>query len=1027
MRLDALDQIRPDAVAALLPLAPPADPWGQNSSVDAIRALKRMRAVEYAPAVAKFLDCSVEQCVIEAIAALGDLQDQQYASPLVSLLTFSSYRVAHTAAWALARMQAKQAVPDLEQLFWHPHTMPSHIGIRYGPLTNPEKAIRARAGLALAALGVRQYAAQLSQDLITADDRELFQEIAAGLILLERKEAYVKIIAALQNRLHGDPKHLWSYPLVSGDNLLYDILLNGDLWFPGEQIMSWDDANLPNLLRVLQDDNGADSHVTDLLSAADPRIRLLGLKLLSRLSRNQNIPGLLNLLRDPDDNVHAEAVRTVARLQPHNRLGDLRGLLLDPDARTRGSAALILATFGDQASLPTIEKLLTDPMTVSDAIRSVGILHDTKYAGAFVLGLNRQSNITHPTGNPIYLPEEWDQGPTGVQHEPYEFALKQLGPVDLSVVALLLEPMYENFQMRAHRRFLSHYLGGGRPPVEAILQWIGRPKSVPSPGLLGSNEAGRAILQLTTMVPYARPCPSVLDDLTKQIARVATLGSLRENQVELLSKAAGTLDAVGSTQAAALRARIRSLDTQHYFRDAIILLGLHATFWGWLFFLYPWSPHVQALVFWNRAVRRYLGLGYVEVLILLIPAARRRLLTPFEAAFIAEALWLDSSNYFERVYVSAPKDSSRTLLRDALPRLEGRVYLEGESGLGKSLYLRRMLDQSKGARVYLRAEQCSCGVIDAIAAKAHGLAGDKQLVQALIYVGALEVYIDGLNEASVDTRAKVALFLEVYTTAKAIVTSQPIEWQPAAGVRILRILPLMEEDIRGFLASRHPAPQHGVANIAEYRQSCEEFMAEVWTSVATANELAAVREILSNPMDLDVVSGMLSEGRDPNLWSLRVQQYEIMASDYQMINLGAEFPLASFAEQVYQMRLTDSVSIPKERFIRELLCMERHRMVVRRDYGECEWLFRHDKIMDFFVSQTFLGNATDRPQRHFGDPRFRGVYLLLSRLLPIDEALNLREALIEYSADHHDHTISDEFVNMIKSRKKAMGTEYGCS
>src|ERR1017187_7660460 len=190
MRLDALDQIRPDAVAALLPLAPPADPWGQNSSVDAIRALKRMRAVEYAPAVAKFLDCSVEQCVIEAIAALGDLQDQQYASPLVSLLTFSSYRVAHTAAWALARMQAKQAVPDLEQLFWHPHTMPSHIGIRYGPLTNPEKAIRARAGLALAALGVRQYAAQLSQDLITADDRELFQEIAAGLILLERSEEH---------------------------------------------------------------------------------------------------------------------------------------------------------------------------------------------------------------------------------------------------------------------------------------------------------------------------------------------------------------------------------------------------------------------------------------------------------------------------------------------------------------------------------------------------------------------------------------------------------------------------------------------------------------------------------------------------------------------------------------------------------------------------------------------------------------------------------------------------------------------
>ncbi|GAX34601.1 HEAT repeat-containing PBS lyase [Nodularia sp. NIES-3585] len=50
------------------------------------------------------------------------------------------------------------------------------------------------------------------------------------------------------------------------------------------------------------------------------------------------------------------------------------------------------------------------------------------------------------------------------------------------------------------------------------------------------------------------------------------------------------------------------------------------------------------------------------------------------------------------------------------------------------------------------------------------------------------------------------------------------------------------------------------------------------------------------------------------------------------------------------------------------------------------------------------------------DPRFRGVYFLLATLLPLDAAKELREALIQYAADTKDNTVSNTFVQLLRSR-----------
>jgi hypothetical protein len=104
--------------------------------------------------------------------------------------------------------------------------------------------------------------------------------------------------------------------------------------------------------------------------------------------------------------------------------------------------------------------------------------------------------------------------------------------------------------------------------------------------------------------------------------------------------------------------------------------------------------------------------------------------------------------------------------------------------------------------------------------------------------------------------------------------------------------------------------------------------------------------------------------------------------------------------------------------------MEEYKMVLSRQNQDSEnpngqiWYFRHDKIMEFFIAQMFLGQNEDLLLDHIGDSRFRGVYLLLAKLMPEDAAFHLREMLIQYAADSKDHTISDTFIQLLRSRQK---------
>jgi len=238
--------------------------------------------------------------------------------------------------------------------------------------------------------------------------------------------------------------------------------------------------------------------------------------------------------------------------------------------------------------------------------------------------------------------------------------------------------------------------------------------------------------------------------------------------------------------------------------------------------------------------------------------------------------------------------------------------------------------------------------------------------------------------------------------------------------------PLTQEQIEQFLISRQSSfTEQTIVSGNDYDQACRTYLGVTLSDRQASEVLEAATRVLSNPMDLTLVAQMLAAGQEPDLFHLHEQQYRLMAADYQNVHLNQEFPLPTFSEAIYQMRIRDAVAIPQEEFLEEIKTMVRHKMVViRQSLGaqgqpKTEWQFRHDKIMEFFIVQTFFGEENERLRKHIADPRFRGVYFLLAILLPLKEAEVLREQLIQHAADKNDHTVSDQFIQLLRSRKVA--------
>jgi hypothetical protein len=484
-------------------------------------------------------------------------------------------------------------------------------------------------------------------------------------------------------------------------------------------------------------------------------------------------------------------------------------------------------------------------------------------------------------------------------------------------------------------------------------------------------------------------------------------------------------------------------------------LILHISLWGLLLTAYPRYPKVQAVMFYNPVARRALALGYLDVVLLAVPKVRRLLFEPLQHGMLGRLTWEGPrgspiEGYYGRSDVvrvelaeldrAIPKIEASTISGQEIPEApvvrtlsgwSGRTLLIGPSGRGKTSWVRHHL-QSGSARlpaVYLTAQECKGGMLEAIAGKVGALGTDQDLISSLVRGGKLDIYVDGLNEADSRTRGKILTVVADHVSANLFLATQHLgEGLPALNAYYL--VPFSRLQMAEFLLGREPfldpdAPVRGNA----FREAAKAFLGSFEVPGVELheepNDAARFRlgffANVANPMDLQTTANLLAQGIEPDPLNLQRQQFELVNAAYRRAT-GSNFPVKRFGESVLKARLEGTAEIDSKAFSAEVDSLLEHKQVYSTSSpsnadSPAVYQFRHDRISDFYMQFAFLGDDPSIRYAHVGDDRLGGVYDLLARILPPAQADELKEVLILRGMDSRDHRQSDSFIQHLRWRR----------
>lgn len=712
----------------------------------------------------------------------------------------------------------------------------------------------------------------------------------------------------------------------------------------------------------------------------------------------------------------------------------------------RASAALALSRIG-RLPAGTVERLLHDADTATSPIPPHNHL--------FQLLLERR-HFTPPAERLATRAIEYDLSPLRGALSPPALLLAAMGSGEPGQIASLLElterqfvvanpnaligrsrgEFWRPFSMQQMLVDSTHiatlrFLAYATAPDDLLLwvRWVGRGGTAPKPQELSAIAGPTSLKALLLGWDACEKAPGVRLETGLLIADLARYARWGPEDIDGLKAAEQRLRrAKMENEADVVAARVQQIsvpDHSRAMRAALSAVGLHALFWLILIALYPRSALVQSWFFWSPFTRQIAGGGYVNLLLVWNPYLRRRLFSPFRVALAGEASASpEVISYKEGVEVIRRPEHTRIAIEAALPAIRGHVILEGASGLGKTMYLRRLVSRAQRPTVYLPAYRCGDGVVAAIKGKLPGFVGDETYLLRLLHAGALDVCIDGLNEVSAEVRVHILRFMEASPRANVIIATQPLDWGGNRPNTILEIQPLGRQQITAFLVATMRETAAEGEDLAVQEGICTGYLDEVFSADLGDEVRATMLGVLSNPMDLTEVATLLAAGKKPNLFQLRKQQYEVMAEEYARVHQGSRFPLRAVAETALAMRLADNPVLPWGDFPEAITIMAEHKFVVRKELSissagpEPRYQFRHEKIADYFVACSFTASSDNRMSEHIGDPRFRGVYLTLALTLPLDAAEKLERALVVRAAQDGDHSLSDPYVRMVELRRR---------
>lgn len=462
---------------------------------------------------------------------------------------------------------------------------------------------------------------------------------------------------------------------------------------------------------------------------------------------------------------------------------------------------------------------------------------------------------------------------------------------------------------------------------------------------------------------------------------------------------------------------------------AAALFGAHFLIWlGLLLTVYPRSRMVQAAMLFNPLGRAVTGWGYTQLLVLASPRLRERLFHPLvDASSDTEVASFDAASFSELIKVApilprknpqAPAEELPPVSWTKLAEGGGLVVIEGASGLGKTHVLKALLERARAEGrtcLFVRASECNGGVLKEIEERL-ALDHSSGFVHSMIHRGAIELFLDGLNEAQPSGVAEIAQFCERAVNARITITTQPMSWPCPRRARRFRLLPLEPDELEEFLLSQWPAVgSGGEAEQAQYAARVREFLAER----TSARDLA----VLQNRIDLAFVAHLLARRETPNIHSLRKQVVDDAARAYELASPGGAFPLAGLGAAAMRVLEKGHPVLVIEGLDAAVLAHLAERKILLRR-GVADWLFRHDTITCYFAAQGVLAPlitalAID-PQviseERLTNPRFTGVYLQLAESLPLAAAQALAAALREHGRASGDRTLEIAYQDVLDRR-----------
>jgi hypothetical protein len=794
-------------------------------------------------------------------------------------------------------------------------------------------------------------------------------------------------------------------------------------------------------------------------------------KLVPSVRADHLIDRILEVMEDPDPypGVSAAAAHVLAVVPPGNRvgkaidelqklLGERRGYVVAEAARALGTMPL-----GERA-----DKIITElTMLLSE--------HD----GVVRQGLE-EALVALPLGNNVEIVTSKIMEVLSTSDDATVRALNsddsdelaaanflaKNGPYDASWTIDLLKAIHDRgpedapgFRAVAYIATSADVKGEG---TKTLLAWLGRPKALPLQLMANKpREAYQVLKTLETHWSEIADHPSLRREAEERVINIVdaacpTRGAPAnaERWIDMASAWLRDLTKHGLSQGCWTNAQRRTLE--HFidgfqdtaYTDALkvnlagetmapALKSLIWSFLGWSVFwatfllAFPRSRTVQAVFFWNPKVRDMLSLWFVPFLLIIIPPLRRRLLIPFRDDLVAAARLGEMQRlaFFGQSRARAGDDPP-VEIEKILQGLQGVVILRGDAGLGKTSALRWFTARSTRPVAFLVARDCAAGVDVVIARLIHDIQ-ETSFVRSLVHTRALVVVVDGLNEVSADTREKITAFAREMSKGDVFIGTQPIEWTPPPGARIVDLLPLDYGEAKRFLLSR-PVGADVSQNVhgSAYADAVDEFLRRALIDAPTDEDRKAATMVLSNPFDLTFAADLLVQGAKPSATALIDEAFRLADEGavgepgYRDV-AGQPFPSTRFGRLATEMRLEDRNWFKPEEFAAELPCLLQRRLLVRRAVSgpsgvEERIQFRHDRVWDFFIASAFL-NDPELWFEHLADPRFRGVYLRIAETWPPDAAIKVRDQLVIAAAERGDHTTSDEFIKRLEARRRLLG------